>query len=319
MVDNSRVRIIGMDIEATGGGQIDRFLRKLETMRGLDENGNNVDKPQVSGKVHTRSVTEAVTARIAAAMETYPELEITYDDIRNPIVRFYNGDKLLQTIENVPVGSDVQYTGTTPTKQDVEVPEDWVFSGWSPEPFNVEGDLDCYAQFKFVGLNTYKLLQRTLSGAYENDRVEVVGESAFYGSKQLESISMASVTDVEKAAFRDCIKLVSAYIPSAVSIKESAFHSCTLLEKVDCCATSVGMTSFYNDSALETLILRNEDAVCQLYNTGVFYNTPISNGAGYIYVPAELVDSYKAATNWSSFADQIRAIEDYPDICGGEV
>jgi hypothetical protein len=60
-----------------------------------------------------------------------------------------------------------------------------------------------------------------------------------------------------------------------------------------------------------TLILRNEQQVCTLVNTnGV-------NSNAYIYVPAALVDSYKAASNWSTYADQIRAIEDYPDICGG--
>lgn len=37
---------------------------------------------------------------------------------------------------------------------------------------------------------------------------------------------------------------------------------------------------------------------------------------GYIYVPAALIDEYKTATNWATFADQFRAIEDYPDICG---
>ena len=39
----------------------------------------------------------------------------------------------------------------------------------------------------------------------------------------------------------------------------------------------------------------------------------------YIYVPRALVEDYKVATNWSTFADRIRAIEDYPEICGGEV
>jgi hypothetical protein len=42
-----------------------------------------------------------------------------------------------------------------------------------------------------------------------------------------------------------------------------------------------------------------------------------TNGTGYIYVPATLVDTYKAGTNWSTHADQIRAIEDYPEITGG--
>jgi hypothetical protein len=39
--------------------------------------------------------------------------------------------------------------------------------------------------------------------------------------------------------------------------------------------------------------------------------TRIEKGTGYIYVPADLVDSYKAATNWSTFAAQFRALEDY--------
>ena len=38
---------------------------------------------------------------------------------------------------------------------------------------------------------------------------------------------------------------------------------------------------------------------------------PIASGAGYIYVPAALVDSYKVATNWSTYAAQFRALEDY--------
>ena len=35
------------------------------------------------------------------------------------------------------------------------------------------------------------------------------------------------------------------------------------------------------------------------------------------YVPTSLVDTYKSATNWSTYAEQIRAIEDYPEITGG--
>ena len=45
--------------------------------------------------------------------------------------------------------------------------------------------------------------------------------------------------------------------------------------------------------------------------------TKLNAGTGYIYVPAAMVDAYKAATNWAKYADQIRAIEDYPAITGG--
>ena len=47
----------------------------------------------------------------------------------------------------------------------------------------------------------------------------------------------------------------------------------------------------------------------------VFDSSNISNGMGYIYVPADLVETYKADANWSACADQIRAIEDYPEVC----
>jgi hypothetical protein len=52
-------------------------------------------------------------------------------------------------------------------------------------------------------------------------------------------------------------------------------------------------------------------------NVNVLQLTKIANGEGYIYVPASMVDSYKSASNWSTYAAQIRAIEDYPEITGG--
>ena len=45
--------------------------------------------------------------------------------------------------------------------------------------------------------------------------------------------------------------------------------------------------------------------------SNVFKNTPIASGTGYIYVPRALVDSYKVATNWATYAAQFRALEDY--------
>lgn len=43
-----------------------------------------------------------------------------------------------------------------------------------------------------------------------------------------------------------------------------------------------------------------------------FTGTNIAYGKGAIYVPSELVDSYKIATNWSTYADQIYPISAYP-------
>ena len=96
-----------------------------------------------------------------------------------------------------------------------------------------------------------------------------------------------------------------------------SFYNCTKLAKIDFdVLEEMKNADFYQCSALTAVIIRTP-AVCTMSDSNAFKSTPIASGTGYIYVPAALVDSYKAATNWSVYADHIRAIEDYPDICGG--
>lgn len=47
------------------------------------------------------------------------------------------------------------------------------------------------------------------------------------------------------------------------------------------------------------------------------YAEQFADGGCRFYVPTSLVETYKSATNWSTYAEQIRAIEDYPEITGG--
>ena len=78
---------------------------------------------------------------------------------------------------------------------------------------------------------------------------------------------------------------------------------------------NIGTYAFAGCESLSVVILRST-TMATLENANAFESTPIADGTGYIYVPAELVDGYKE--NWSTYADQIRAIEDYPDICETE-
>lgn len=71
--------------------------------------------------------------------------------IRRYNVYFYNGETLVQTIENVQYGSSVNYSGSTPVKTGVDNPEEYEFKGWVPEPTNITGETKCYALFKFTG------------------------------------------------------------------------------------------------------------------------------------------------------------------------
>ena len=112
--------------------------------------------------------------------------------------------------------------------------------------------------------------------------------------------------------------IVEISLPIVTKLEWDTFRECNSLKKVELggSLSYIQTRLFYNSKAFDTLILRNTTRM-DLYNTDAFTGTLIASGTGYIYVPRALVDSYKAATNWSNFANQIRAIEDYPEITGG--
>jgi hypothetical protein len=103
----------------------------------------------------------------------------------------------------------------------------------------------------------------------------------------------------------------------------AVFQNCAELEKVDFGTNmaSVGTNAFSGCTKLATLIIRGGrnggTAPPTLSNVNAFANTPIAAGTGYVYVDAVLVDKYKSASNWSTYAAQFRAREDYPEITGG--
>lgn len=367
----ARVRVTGLERSFEDAADILTFYDLLDTMRGLDENGNNTDKAQISGIF---TIAELTNDELTEVRERYPNIRIQYehthsnvyfyDDsgntllktvtvydgedaaysgsnptkastaqysysfsgwsltvggaananalkavvsdrnvyaaftstVRKYTVRFYNGTTLAQTVSEVPYGSNASYTGDTPAKTDVEKPEDYEFTGWNPSPNGITGNTDCYAQYRFIGYISVGIVERSISGDYSNDRVTTVGAYAFQNCSGLTSVSFPNVTSIGDYAFNAAHKLAKADLPKV---------------------TSIGQHGFSAANALEALILRNTEKVCSLGSDAVSY-TKISSGSGYIYVPAALVDSYKAAANWQNYADQIRAIEDYPEITGGE-
>lgn len=151
---------------------------------------------------------------------------------------------------------------------------------------------------------------------YASDDVTSVAANGFYAASELESISLPNATVIYANGFTNCTSLKNVNLPRVTSLRNYAFQGCSAIEILDFPKlTGTQGAVFTNCKALTTLILRSNTR-CSLGNTNCFSGTPIASGTGYIYVPAALVDSYKSASNWSAYASQILAIENFPDICG---
>ena len=139
------------------------------------------------------------------------------------------------------------------------------------------------------------LIDRTISGAYVNNTVTVIGVYGLAGCTKLTSVVLPAVRITEGNSMVGCSGIIKADFSNLQNIR---------------------YLTFSRNTKLVTLIIRTQ-VVAKLEKTTAFRDTPIASGTGYVYVPSALVDSYKTATNWSTYANQIRAIEDYPDITGG--
>lgn len=147
-------------------------------------------------------------------------------------------------------------------------------------------------------------------------KVEVINGYAFNNCTKLTSINFPKAIRIQGYCFSFCSSLIEAKFQNPISSMEAyVFYSASKLQKCDFNVTTIYMNTFAS-SALDTLILRRTEKITYLNSRGAFASTPIAKGTGYIYVPAALIDEYKTATNWVTFASQFRAIEDYPDICG---
>lgn len=123
----------------------------------------------------------------------------------------------------------------------------------------------------------------------------------FLGCSSLTEITLPLITDLAPSIFMDCHRLVKADFPSLKMMRDTTFSQCYSLKAVilrnTVMVNTVASKMFTNCSHI-------------LGTVHATYN-PEGLADGYIYVPRALVDSYKTATNWSVYATQFRALEDY--------
>lgn len=148
----------------------------------------------------------------------------------------------------------------------------------------------------------------TLRSVALSSTVETIGESAFTDCRSLSSVTFVSgLTLIKRHAFNMCTSLSgNIVLPNTVtSIRDSAFYGCSSVSSftLGTGVTYLGANVFRNCTGLNSVT--------------VLATTPPSFGGSAnftdtndcpIYVPAASVDTYKAASGWSTYASRIQAI-----------
>ena len=162
--------------------------------------------------------------------------------------------------------------------------------------------------YMFSGCSNMKSLSAPLVTRLENYALDTSPAFTF---------DFSHITYVGQYAFKDSPRDVVA-LPAVTSIQTylgsgNGPKGFDFAQKL-----TIPANAFANSGNMMHLILRSNE-LCPLSNVSAFTGTPIAAGFGYIYVPSDLVDTYKAASNWSNFASQIVAISEYPKTASGSI
>ena len=136
-------------------------------------------------------------------------------------------------------------------------------------------------------------------------------------SLNLSNFDTSNVVDMN-SMFSGCSSLksidVSNFDTSNVVDMNSMFSECSSL-------TSIDLSSFNTSNVTDsdglfagclnlTSVIINRPEVFRLTGANGFLLTPIEAGNGYIYVPDDLVETYKISYGWTQFANQIKPISE---------
>ena len=109
-------------------------------------------------------------------------------------------------------------------------------------------------------------------------------------------------TSIGNYAFNNCSALTSVDIPNATSIGIYAFTNCYALRSIDLPnVTSISAEAFANCYMKEIFLRSKTMCTCT--------EDPNIASSATIYVPESLIDSYKTATYWSSYASKFKTLE----------
>ena len=160
-----------------------------------------------------------------------------------------------------------------------------------------------------------EIIDRSITSIEIPSGVTSIGDYCFYGCGSLSSITIPSgVTSIGDYCFSNCSSLKRlnsdtdgvVNIPSSVtSIARDSFYYCSSILSIyiSNTVTNIGIRAFASCNHLTSVTIEATTPPT-LAHINAFSNT---NDCP-IYVPSGSVETYKAASNWSTYASRIQAI-----------
>lgn len=305
----------------------------------------------VTNGTHTEDIKKFATAKINVQV---PQTGITPSGVKEITENgTHDVTAFAQANVNVPVGITPAGTKEVSISQNGEVTEDVTNFKNVHIVTNVpsSGGGSGVPQEKYDALlDTYS--DRTNLYTFTNDDITTLKAYAFGYDEHINVVSLPNLTKIGEAAFIYCrvlrevhaeklqtaaksafaaTMLSQAIFPELVEISERMFENCNNIEKIKCdkanglssnalrnCTKlktidiygggSISSPSSNNLNALKSIVIRNAEKLTS--SSGLFW-VP---SAASIYVPDNLVEQYKQATNWSNNASQIKPLSTYKEV-----
>lgn len=246
----------------------------------------------------------------------------TANDILSGKTAYVNGEKVTGTIE--PIYTENTAGGLTifPTTNDQILEK----GKYLNERVVIYGDSNLKAENIKFGVSIFGVngtYEGSGSGGGENTLKRLLNYTRsttyMFQFQAIEDLTgFLDYNDTENVIYMDymffgCDQLTTIKLnTNNAKYVNSMFYACISLEKIDITYFGlIGTDKWCIDCrSLKALIIRNFGSVFSL-SSSAFVGSAIARGKGYIYVPRNMCDTLKSETNWSEYASQIRALEDF--------
>lgn len=207
----------------------------------------------------------------------------------------------LETIGGYAFKNDSKLKGIDIPNKVKAIPESCFYNCTSLGSVTYANDITSIGASAFYGT--------AIKGISIPSSVTSIGGNCFQNSK-LESVDLSNYAQstISDSLFYNCKMLESAILPTSISaLPNNLLRGCSSLKTIDIPSnvTTLGSNTFWGCTSLESVTIRcsSEVTVSNIANT---FNSVPADCA--IYVPSDLVDTYKASSKWSSRAEYIQAI-----------